>query len=262
MDKAETSEPPSLSFLDVDGGGRIAYAYSRGDSPTVVFLSGYASDMSGTKARFLETHCRQRKLAYLRFDYQGHGASSGKFEEGSIGLWSANARSVIEAVTAGPLLLVGSSMGAWIMLLTALTLRQRVAGLLGIASAPDFSEDLIRPALTPVQLAKLECDGVLTLPSRYSESPQVVSARFLDDGRDHLLLKKSIALDCPIRLVHGLEDPDVPWKTSLCLAERLQSRDVQLTLVKGGDHRLSSHDQLDHIAAVLDDLINRIKRNA
>jgi len=145
------------------------------------------------------------------------------------------------------------------MLLVALALKHRAAGLLGIAAAPDFSEDLIRPTLTAEQSARLDRDGVLALPSRYSDAPQLVSKAFLDDARQHLLLQGPIALHCPVRLLHGLEDPDVPWATSLRLAERLDSDDVQLTLVKGGGHRLSRPDELNLIGAALDVLIDAIR---
>lgn len=256
----KTSPPasPAFSVLDRGGGANVAYAYSPGDSPTVVFLCGYASDMDGTKARFLEAHCRRRNQAYLRFDYQGHGASSGRFEDGTLGLWLGDARAVIESVTTGSMLLVGSSMGAWIMLLVALALKHRVAGLLGIASAPDFSEELLRPALSPEQSARLERDGMLALPSRYAGMPRMLSRAFLDEARRHLLLRGPIALNCPVRLIHGLKDPDVPWRTSLRLVERLDSDDVQLTLVKDGGHRLSGADELNLIGAVLDALIGEI----
>lgn len=226
----------------------------------MVFLSGYASDMSGTKATFLEAGAKSRGRAFLRFDYQGHGESSGEFADGSIGLWSEDARALIEHVCSGPLLLVGSSMGAWIMLEVALALKHRVAALLGIASAPDFSEDLILPTLSPEQTAELQQEGMLKLPSRYADEPQIVSRHFLEEGRRHLLLRSQIGLDCPVRLLHGLEDPDVPWQTSVRLAGALRSRDVQLTLIKGGDHRLSSPDELQIIQDALDSLIASLPR--
>lgn len=251
---AEPSLTPTSQFARGDG-SRIAYAYTPGRPPTVVFFSGYASDMSGTKAVFLESRAKFRGRAFLRFDYQGHGESSGSFSEGGIGLWSEDARTLIEHVSEGPLVLVGSSMGAWVMLIAALQLKHRVVALLGIASAPDFSEDLIRPALNQEQRKSLEQTGLLHLPSRYSDEPQVVSRRFLEDGRRHLLLRSDIELECPVRLLHGLEDPDVPWQTSLRLAEALRSRDVQLTLIKGGDHRLSSLGALESIDRVLESLI-------
>ncbi len=253
-ESAASAVTPTSRFLREDG-AELAYAYTHGTSPTVVFFGGYASDMSGTKARFLEAGAKSRGRAYLRFDYQGHGESSGAFAEGGIGLWSEDARALIEHVCGGPLLLVGSSMGAWIMLHVALALRQRVAALLGIASAPDFSEDLILPSLSSEQRAELERKGLLKMPSRYGDAPQIVSRNFIEDGRRHLLLRSEIELDCPVRLLHGLEDPDVPWQTSLKLAGALRSRDVQLTLIKNGDHRLSTQSELEIIERALESLI-------
>lgn len=250
----DSSLTPNSQFARGDG-SRIAYAYTPGSAPTVVFLSGYASDMSGSKATFLEARAKSRGRAFLRFDYQGHGNSSGSFSDGSIGLWSEDAHDLIAHVTEGPLVLVGSSMGAWIMLIVALALRHRVIAMLGIASAPDFSEDLILPSLTSKQRASLEKTGSLKFPSRYSEDPQVVTRRFIEDGRRHLLLRSGINIDCPVRLLHGLEDPDVPWQTSLKLAKALQGEDVQLTLIKDGDHRLSTARDLKNIDQALESLI-------
>ncbi len=245
---------PTSRFVREDG-VPIAYAYTPGKPPTVVFFGGFASDMSGTKAQFLEARAKARGRAFLRFDYQGHGDSGGSFSDGSIGLWSEDAGTLIEHVTSGPLLLVGSSMGAWIMLIVALQLKSRVTALLGIASAPDFSQDLILPALSSDQQEIIERDGVLQLPSRYSDEPQIVTRRFLEEGRRHLMLRSTIALQCPVRLIHGLEDPDVPWQTSLKLAQALLSPDVQVTLIKGGDHRLSTLRDLAIIDKALDSLI-------
>ncbi len=245
---------PTARFLR-DDGSSIAYAYTRGRAPTVVFLSGYASDMSGTKATFLEAQMKSREQAFLRFDYQGHGESSGSFVDGSIGLWSQDARELIENVSSGPLVLVGSSMGAWIMLKVALQLKSRVAALMGIASAPDFSQDLIAPALNDEQRQALEREGLVRLPSRYSDQPQVVTRRFIEEGRRHLLLRSEIDLVCPVRLIHGLKDPDVPWQTSIKLAGALRSEDVHLTLIKAGDHRLSTPRNLAIIDRALASLL-------
>ncbi len=245
---------PTARFLRNDGSS-IAYAYTPGRAPTVVFLSGYASDMSGTKATFLEARMKSRQQGFLRFDYQGHGESSGSFADGSISLWSQDARELIENVSSGPLLLVGSSMGAWIMLKVALQLKSRVAALMGIASAPDFSEDLILPALSNEQRTALKRDGVIRLPSRYSDEPQMVTRKFIEEGRQQLVLRSQIDLICPVRLIHGLEDPDVPWQTSLKLAGALRSKDVQLTLIKAGDHRLSTPRDLAIIELALESLI-------
>jgi pimeloyl-ACP methyl ester carboxylesterase len=260
-ESAEPSLTPISHFARGDG-SRIAYAYTPGTPPTVVFFSGYASDMSGTKAVFLEARAKLLGRAFLRFDYQGHGESSGSFTEGGIGLWSEDARTLIEHVSTGPLVLVGSSMGAWIMLVIALELKHRVAALLGIASAPDFSEDLIRPALKPEQQRSLRQTGLLHLPSRYGDEPQLVSRIFLEEGRRHLLLRSDIELECPVRLLHGLEDSDVPWQTSLRLAQALRSRDVLLTLIKGGDHRLSSPPDLEIIDRTLQSLVSSVSLEA
>lgn len=251
---ADAPLTPTSRFVREDG-APIAYAHTPGKPPTVVFLGGFASDMSGTKARFLEARAKSRGRAFLRFDYQGHGESGGSFQDGSIGLWSDDAVRLIDNVTDGPLVLVGSSMGAWIMLIVALALKSRVSALLGIASAPDFTQELIFPGLSSDQLEVLERDGVLQLPSRYSDEPQIITRYFLQEGRRHLMLRSTIALSCPVRLLHGLEDADVPWQTSLKLTQALLSPDVQVTLIKGGDHRLSNPKDLALIDKTLESLV-------
>jgi pimeloyl-ACP methyl ester carboxylesterase len=250
--------PTPTAYCERQGGVRIAYAHTPGRSPTVVFLCGYASDMSGTKAHFLEARCKARGQAYLRFDYQGHGESSGDFVDGGVGLWSEDARRLMEGVTQGPLVLVGSSMGAWIMFIVALALKDRVAALLGVASAPDFSEDLILPALDAAQGDALAREGAVRLTSRYADDPYTLSRHFLEDGRRHLLLRSAIGLRCPVRLLHGLEDPDVPWQTAVRVARALESRDVTLTLIKGGGHRLSEPHELEIIDHTLRTLISEL----
>ena len=242
-------------FVDAPGGARLAYHFTAGRGPTVVFLSGFASHMGGTKALHLERWAAAGGRAYLRLDYQGHGKSSGQFEDGSIGIWAQDAMDVIEAVTEGPLVLVGSSMGAWIMLLTARRLADRVQGMLGIASAPDFTEELIHEHLTSSQKAELNRAGRLERRSEYNQGPNVVTLNMLEDGREHLQLREMIPLECPVRLIHGMEDPDVPWAISLRLCERLDSQDVHLTLVKDGGHRLSEPSHLDLMVSVLESLL-------
>jgi pimeloyl-ACP methyl ester carboxylesterase len=253
------ADPPAglaPSLLHREDGATIAYHRSRGAPPGVVFLTGYKSDMTGGKALRLETFCRERGRAFVRFDYLGHGASSGDFADGTIGRWADDAVAVVDAVTEGPQVLVGSSLGGWIMLLAALRRRERIAGLVGIAAAPDFTEDLIVPSLSIGDHATLERDGVLPVYSPYDPEPTPVTQRILDDGRNHLLLRGEIALDCPVRLIHGMRDPDVPWGTSLRLAERLRSPDVEVTLVKAGEHRLSEPRDLDRLCAVLAGLLD------
>jgi pimeloyl-ACP methyl ester carboxylesterase len=246
---------PEPRYLETPEGARIAYHLSEGRAPTVVFLSGFASHMGGTKARHLEAWCRDRGQAYLRLDYQGHGRSSGRFEDGSVGIWAADAIAVIEAVTEGTLVLVGSSMGAWIMLIAARRLEARVAGLVGIASAPDFTEELIHAHLDSRQRSQLNREGRLERASAYDQGPNVVTLKMIEDGREHLQLGEVIPLQCPVRLIHGLDDQDVPWAISLRLSERLDSEDVRLTLVKSGGHRLSDSSDLELLTATLGGLL-------
>ena len=237
-------------------GVRIAYRSVAGESPTVVFLGGFSSDMTGTKASYLDAWCRARGQAYLRFDYRGHGASSGRFVDGTIGAWRDDALSVIEGCTEGPLVLVGSSMGAWIMLLVAAALSRSVDALVGLAAAPDFTEELIWQRLPAESRAELAREGVIHLPSEYADEDCPISLALIEEGRDHLLLGASIALECPVRLLHGLDDRDVPWQSSLRLLQALRSSDVTLELVKGGDHRLSSPADLARVARILSGLLD------
>jgi pimeloyl-ACP methyl ester carboxylesterase len=229
--------------LDRGDGTHLAWIRSPGHGPTVVFLPGYRSDMAGEKATMLAAFCAARGQAMLRFDYSGHGVSDGAFEDGTIGIWAADALAVIDATTEGPLLLVGSSMGGWIALLTARARPARVVGLVGIAAAPDFTEALMWNAMAPPERATLLRDGVLRVPSQYGE-PYAITLALIEDGRNHLLLDAPIAIACPIRLLHGQRDPDVPWETALRIAERVTAEDVRVNLVKDGDHRLSRPQDL------------------
>ena len=229
--------------LDRGDGQALAWAALDGRGPTLVFLSGFRSDMTGTKALALRDWCAAEGRALLRFDYAGHGASDGDFTDGTIGRWAGDAVAAIGALTEGELLLVGSSMGGWIALLAALAMPGRVAGLVGIAAAPDFTEDLLWDALPPPERARLAREGVLAVPSQYGP-PTPITRALIEDGRRHLLLRGEIALDCPVRLLHGQRDPDVPWQTALRLAAALRSDDVQVMLVKDGDHRLSRPEDI------------------
>ncbi len=240
----------SSETLDRGDGIRLAYALTPGNRPAVIFLPGFRSDMTGDKATHLARFCAARGQAMLRFDYSGHGASAGRFEDGDIGRWTADALALIDALIQGPLVLVGSSMGAWIALLAALARPERVAGLVGIAAAPDFTERLMWQAMAPVEHEQIMREGVLRVPSQYGE-PYPITRRLIEDGRTRLLLDGPIALDCPVRLLHGQRDPDVPWQTALRLAEQLTGTDVQVTLVKDGDHRLSRPQDLALLERVL-----------
>jgi pimeloyl-ACP methyl ester carboxylesterase len=250
---APAASPQILTRAD---GATIAYRRLEGALPGVVFLGGFRSDMTGTKALFLEEFCRRRRRAYVRFDYFAHGSSSGDFALGTIGRWRDDAVTVIDSLTIGPQILVGSSMGGWIMLLAALARPERVAALVGIAAAPDFTEELLWPRLSPAQRAALGEHGSVTVPSDYDPRGYLYTRALVEDGRRHLLLGAPIPLTVPVRLLHGLADASVPWQLSLRLAERLASRDVAVTLVKDGDHRLSTDADLARLAQTLDALIS------
>jgi len=233
--------PTTLSRKD---GVTLTYDLLPGKSPIIVFLPGFASDMAGTKALFLHEACAARGQAMLRLDYSGHGASGGKFEDGTIGEWTADAAAVIaHAAPDAPLLLVGSSMGGWIALLLAQKLGPRVAAMLLIAPAPDFTQALIEPSLTPEQRATLDRDGFLLPPSEYGP-PLPITKKLIEEGRNHLLLGGPIPITCPVRILHGMRDNDVPWQHSLKLANCLASEDVRLIFTKDGGHRLSSDTDL------------------
>ena len=246
----------SPKILPRHDGVTIAYHRLAGAAPGIVFLGGFRSDMAGTKALFLDEYCRGRGRAFVRFDYFAHGASSGEFALGTIGRWAEDATAVLDQLTEGPQILIGSSMGGWIMLLTALARASRIHALVGIAAAPDFTEDLFWPRLDMAQQQEFRERGSITLPSDYDPAGYTYRISFFDEARGHLVMRQEIALDCPVRLLHGMRDASVPWQTSLRLAERLRSRDVTVTLVKDGDHRLSTAPDLARLAAALDELVS------
>ncbi len=255
---AGSNQPAILTRED---GATIAYHRRGGKSPGIVFLGGFMSDMTGTKARRLDAFCAARGQAYLRFDYFAHGASSGDFAQATVGRWREDALAVLDRLTEGPLLLVGSSIGGWLMLLAALARPDRIAALVGIAAAPDATEALMWANFPPALRRQILEEGAARLPSDYSEAGYLITRRLIEDGRRHLLMGSPIAITCPVRLLHGMRDPDVPWQTSLALAERLASRDVAVTLVKEGDHRLSGDSDLAllerTIASLLDEVSTR-----
>lgn len=232
--------------------GRLAARRVEGAGPTIVFLSGFMSDMSGTKAAFLAQWAAQTGRAYLRFDYGGCGLSEGLFRDGTIGRWAEDALAVIDrAAAAGPVVLVGSSMGGWIALVCALARPARVAGIIGIAAAPDFTLGL-EAGLSAEQRAALAAQGFFEQESAYGTAPLVITKGLLEDGRARAVLGGPIPITCPVRLLHGQKDADVPWRLSLKLAEAIEGSDVEVTLVKGGDHRLSTPADLALLAATLE----------
>ena len=220
----------------------------------MVFLGGFRSDMTGTKAIALDAWARRSGRAFLRFDYLGHGQSSGRFEEGTIGRWLDDSLAAIDALTDGKLVLVGSSMGGWLSLLVARARPERMAGLVLIAAAPDFTERMLLGRLSPEERATLERDGRLERRSQYSPEPSVFTWKLIEEGRKHLVLDGKLALPCPVRLLHGQSDPDVPWELSLQIAAHLDAPEVVTTFVKGGDHRLSTPADIARLIATVEEL--------
>jgi len=250
-----------VSILARGPGRAIAYRRTLGRAPGVMFLTGLRSDMSGGKAVALEAMCRRHGRAFLRFDYSGHGLSEGRFEDGTVGQWRGDAIDALDHLTQGPQVLVGSSLGGWLMLLTALARPKRVAGLVGIAAAADFATRLMTTRFDAAQREALERDGRVAVPSAYSPEPTIFTKQLIDEARTHELLNAPIPLSIPVRLIHGTADPDVPFQLSLEIAEKLTSNDVEVLLVKDGDHRLSSERDLDRLCDVVSALCERVETN-
>jgi pimeloyl-ACP methyl ester carboxylesterase len=225
-------------------GNTLAWKRVEGRGPCVVWLGGFASDMGGTKAEALAEWAEKSGRAYLRFDYFGHGASTGAFEDGTIGRWRDDVLAVIDELTEGPLVLVGSSMGGWLACLAALARPARVEALVLIAPAADFTDKLMAPNLPPEAHEALARDGVWRRPSPYEDGGYLIAQTLLDEGRTWSLLPGPVEIDCPVRILQGGADPDLPWRHALSLAEAIASADVVFTLIKDGDHRLSRPQDL------------------
>ena len=247
--------PNAPEQLNRPDGETIAYHQIPGVTPGIVFCGGFMSDMGGTKALALEMFCRATGHAFVRFDYLGHGESSGSFSDsGCISRWTEDATAVLDELTTGPQIIVGSSMGGWVMLRLALARPERVAGLVGIAPAPDFTT-WMWDALGPDNQAAIMKEGQVRVPSEYDPAGYVISRRLIEDGRTcHLLDDGPIGIEVPVRLLHGMADPDVPWQHSLLIAEKLQSTDVRIHYVKAGDHRLSEPGDLGLLRATVAEL--------
>ena len=250
------------------GGPEIAYRRLAGtpDRTGVVWLGGFKSTMDGGKAASIEAWARARDRACLRFDYSGHGLSGGAFRDGTISRWLAEARQAFETLTEGPRILVGSSMGGWIALLLARARlaevgagASRIAGLVLIAPAADMTERLIWGNAGPEIRRAIDEDGVWLSPSAYGDGPYPITKALIEDGRRHLIMGGPIATGCPVRILHGLEDPDVPWRHSLDLVDCLEGDDVTVTFVKGGDHRLSTDRDIARLGTVLEELATTIE---
>ena len=263
-----TNEPHSKpSFLSLNDGHSIAYhkfvPSPNNNFPGVIFLGGFKSDMQGTKAIFLESLCKEKNIPYLRFDYLGHGESSGQFTEGTIGRWAEDALNVLDHLTEGPQLLIGSSMGGWVMLLTALARSERISGLIGIAPAPDFTENLIWEKLSEEEQSTLKSEGIYHLPNDYCNDPKEepdpypITLSLIEEARNHLLLtNRTININCPVHLIHGMQDKDVPYDMSLKLLNLLTSNDIHLTLVKNAEHRMSEPETLKTLEYTLEEMLS------
>lgn len=245
-------------FLTTPQGRRIAYhqtpASRVGQGPGMVFLGGFKSDMGGTKAVFLQDWAERTGRAFLRFDYSGHGESGGDFLDGAIGDWFEDAVAVISALTTGPQVLVGSSMGGWISLLVARAMPERVAALVGIAAAPDFTEDSMWAGFSVAQRQELAATGRVVLPSEYDPAGYVITRRLIEEGRGRLVLRTPLNLPFPVRLLQGTADVDVPQTVALRLLDHATGPDIRLTLVKGADHRFSTSDCLNLIARTVEEV--------
>lgn len=241
-------------YFDSPQGRRLAYHLHAGAGPWIVFLGGLRSDMEGIKALHLEEWARQQGRAFLRFDYSGHGQSSGRFEQGCIGDWAQDSYEIISALTDGPIVPVGSSMGGWQALLLARSLTARIAGMVTIAAAPDFTEDGYWASFSDAQKAELDTRGYVEIPSDYME-PYVISRRMIEDGRQQLVLRTPLELDFPVRSLQGTADTAVSTETAIRLLEHVTSPDMRLLLVKDADHRFSDGPCLGLIVEALEEVL-------
>lgn len=246
------------SYLKLKNGGKIAYNKVEGSTPGIMFLGGFRSDMSGVKAIALENFCKKQGRAFIRFDYEGHGESSGKFEDCTIGKWRDNALLVLTKLTEGRQILVGSSMGAWLALLLAKQKPRRVAGIVGIGSAPDFTNSILYHKLKKSQMKELQSKGK-TLVTTEEGDHYYITRKFIEEARDHLVLERKIPVHCPVRLLHGTKDEEVPWETSILLNERLASEDVKTILIEDGKHTLSEPKDVKKMLNVVDKMIGWLR---
>ncbi|MDT0683306.1 alpha/beta hydrolase [Roseicyclus sp. F158] len=245
--------PETPDFLETAQGRRLAYRRIEGTGPWIVFLGGLRSDMEGTKALHLEAWAKRERRAFLRFDYSGHGASSGTFEEGAIGDWAEDTAAMLETLP-GDIVLVGSSMGGWQALLAARAMPGRVRGLVTIAAAPDFTEDGYAASFTPAERSKLEREGRIARPSEYGED-MIITRRLIEDGRSHLVLRTPLSLPMPVRMLQGTADDAVEVSVATRLLDHAEGPDMRLTLVKDADHRMSSPAELALIEQALREVL-------
>lgn len=252
---------PGTHFFQRQGKPKLACSQFKPETPgkpTVVFCSGYRSDMQGSKALYMQAYAKAAGFGFLRFDYRGHGESEGSFNASVLSDWIEDAQDIIEALTSGPLILIGSSMGGWIALRLSQLLKDRVKGMVLIAPAPDFTRDLFWANFDDEIKATIEREGYVELPNAYSDEPYHVSRALIDDGDKHAMMAAPIEFDGPVRILQGQQDDSVPWQRSIDLADKLTSTQVELTLFKDGDHRLSEPHHLAKLGRAVTDMINVI----
>ena len=252
-----------VNYLNLPDGSKRAYLRHEGraDGPGLVFLAGHGSDMFGTKADVLHELAEAADIPFLRFDYFGHGLSDGTFLDGNISRWVEDCVLMLDQLTSGPQILVGSSLGGWLMIRTAQERPERVAGLVGIAAAPDFTETLIWDTLTDQQKQQMKTTGQIALPNAYAPEDVIHPYHLITDGRDHLVLNQSVGLDIPLVLLQGMADHEVPWQTAISLAEVWYNDDVQMYLDKGAGHRFSEETQIQQIRSAVSGLYHRLARD-
>ncbi len=253
-DLPQDTRDPAQKHLPRPDGETIAYCRREGQGVGLVWLSGFNSDMTGSKALAVDAWAASMGRPCLRFDYLGHGASTGTFAEGTIGRWREDTLAALDDLTQGPQILIGSSMGGWMALLAALARPDRVAGLVLIAPAPDFTEDLMWAGFPEDVKAQLRLTGQWLRPSAYGDEPYPITMRLIEEARDHLILNEPIPVRCPVRILHGQQDADVPWERSLTLAQRLEAEDVAVTFLKSGDHRLSTEADIRRLLTTVSEL--------
>jgi pimeloyl-ACP methyl ester carboxylesterase len=239
-------------------GVQLAFERQAGAAPTFIWLGGFKSDMAGAKAEALAHWARERGQGFVRFDYSGHGRSGGRFEERAISDWLGDALAIIDGQTRGPLVLVGSSMGGWISLLAARARPERMAGLLLIAPAADFTERLMWASFAPEIRRQIEETGRWERPSAYDPEPYIITRRLIEDGRRHLVMDAPIAFSGPVRILQGGQDPDVPAAHAQALAGLIRAPDLRFDLIADGDHRLSRPQDLERLLASADELAERL----
>lgn len=246
---------PKPFFFETQQGRKIAYHYSEGRNPMVVFLGGFMSDMEGTKATYLEQWAKSRGQAFLRFDYFGHGQSDGAFSDGTIGQWLTDALAIISEKQNGAVVLVGSSMGGWISLRLAQRHNLPIKAIIGIAAAPDFTEDSMWAEMDNRQRDELQSNGIVYLPSDYGE-PYPITRNLIEDGRNHLVLRSPLDLPFPVRLLHGSADKDVSTARPMAIMDHAKCDDLHVHFVKGADHSFSSPRDLELITQTIESIVN------